>query len=105
MNSKKPSLMKPNDRYDFIINYISSTRPHAIDVLNSEFVDAYIKTTGAKYKPTFFGAFKCAMLGRDLSKMYNQGMLDRSILSLPPGSINEGFPGWVYVYSVRSWVS
>lgn len=76
--------------------YIEENR--FVDVLNSDFVDAYITAVHAKFKPTNWGAHKCPQLGLDLSSMARFSALKRSRIGL---SVNwqPGFPKWVWTYS------
>lgn len=101
---------KPAERRAFIIEYlreIDRTRRErgmpgrsSVDVLDSDFVDAYVDFSGARFVPQKYGAFKCKQLSRDLTEMWQTGELSRSLTRLPPGSRNEGFPGWVYSYTL-----
>jgi hypothetical protein len=96
--------MKPEERYDWIIAYASrpgseNYRVH-MDILNSDFVWDYIEATEAPHKIQFFGAPKCAQLGRDLSKMYEKKMLRRYTCGVGNGLSGQGFPKWVYVYKL-----
>jgi hypothetical protein len=96
--------MKREQRYNWIENYLlwSSLRRkvnESCDVLDREFVEGYVDATGAKVKVMPFGADKCAQLGRDLSAMFRAGRLSRWANGIWGGS-SEGFPRWVYSYSL-----
>ena len=68
-----------------------------VDVLDSAFVDAYADKTGAQVFIQPFGANTCRQLGRDLSKMYKNGLLERGRIGLG-FNWQHGFPKWVYSY-------
>ena len=69
----------------------------AFDILDRYFVDDFILKTGCKFKHTMLGANKCAYLGRTLSRMYSDGLLERGTIGID--GMGYGFPTWVYVYS------
>jgi hypothetical protein len=68
----------------------------SVDVLNSDFVTAYIEATGAPFVAQPFGADTCRQLGRDLSSMCKSGVLVRGRVGLVEHY--QGMPNWVYVY-------
>ncbi|APQ14717.1 hypothetical protein BJP27_24405 (plasmid) [Pseudomonas oryzihabitans] len=68
----------------------------SVDVLNSDFVTAYIEATGAPFVSQAFGADTCRQLGRDLSSMCKSGVLVRGRVGLVEHY--QGMPNWVYVY-------
>ncbi len=74
--------------------------PEGADVLNSDFVDSFIKEFNPTFRPTAWGAYKCPALGRLLSNMCKKGILGRMIISLG-ANWQPGFPKWAYVYSVN----
>lgn len=87
--------MKPSDRHAWIAQYLRGTK--WVDVLHQAFVDAYIQATGAPARTMPYGADKCAQLGRDLSAMEADGVLDRTRSSIT-GLAGQGFPKWVWSY-------
>ena len=91
--------MKPQDRYDWIENDLRTDAKArgGTDVLDSDFVDRYIEATGAAFRVTNFGAFKCPQLGRDLAAMTEQGILKRNRIGIE-GMAGMGFPRWVWSY-------
>ncbi|KAF0255663.1 MULTISPECIES: hypothetical protein [Pseudomonas] len=91
-----PVKMKPAARHVWIRDWIRQNG--GADVLNSEFVSAYVKATGAPYKAVGFGADRCRQLGRDLSELFQQGQLQRFRISLTEHHM--GMPNWVYVYEL-----
>lgn len=96
--------MKPNDRYEWILNYIQKKNKHftyyRVDVLDSYFVWEYIEATNAPHSVQFFGAPKCPQLGKDLSHLYKTGKLERSPTGIGDGMSGQGFPKWVYSYKL-----
>ena len=91
--------MKPADRYAWIEKYLRENAG-GVDVLNREFVDAYIEDTGTKFRETMWGADKCPQLGRDLARMVKQRRLRRWRSGLQ-GNWQPGFPTWVWSYELR----
>lgn len=106
--SAKPRRKKPSERKEFILNYLrklnelfpSCPGSAKVDVLDSDFVDAYIDFSGVSFDKAKHGYFKCKQLSRDLTEMWQTGELSRYLKRLKPGSRNEGFPGWVYSYTL-----
>lgn len=94
--------MTPLQRQDWIYQWLKERQAQRFtaDVLNSDFVNAYIDATGVKYKTPLFGAPHCPTLGRDLSAMYKEGRLKRYATGIDGGLCYQGFPRWVYVYSL-----
>lgn len=90
--------MKPEDRQQWILNWMRQRPTERVDVLNADFVDAYAAHTKAKTLPQFFGAAKCSQLGRDLSALKDSGHLQRTAIGLPSGDASMGFPKWIYCY-------
>lgn len=92
--------MAPRERRKWIVEYITVHEPHGVDVLNSDFVDAYTAATGAKFRVMMWGANRCAQLGNDLLTMTRLGVLKRCRIGLA-GNWQPGFPKWVWSYSLR----
>lgn len=91
--------MKKSERFDEIKGYLRALNPlvsTSVDVLNADFVNWYIDTTGADYEFMMYGAHKCKQLSRDLGEMFSAGILARSAYGLP--GVGMGFPKWVYIY-------
>jgi hypothetical protein len=84
-----------NKKHEWIYNY-AKINGH-IDILNSDFVDDYIKKFNPVYKIQPYGANSCKELGRVLSSMYKNGLLNRFVMGIP---YMVGFPRWVYCYEV-----
>jgi hypothetical protein len=92
--------MKPlelSNRIEFIKDWMINHNGH-IDILDSEFVDAYTNEFNSKIKIQFFGANTCPELGKVLSQAYKQGIFSRFIISIIEHE--PGFPNWVYTYEL-----
>lgn len=85
-------------RFDWIERAIEEELGNAVDVLNRDFVDAYTEATGVPFRVTFWGANKCAQLGRDLTEMKRKLRLKRARIGLSGGAWMPGFPKWVWSY-------
>lgn len=95
-------MSKPSDRQQWILQYLRDSGAHAhVDILNEQFVSAYIVRFSPTYRMTMLGAHKCRQLGKDLSDMYKAGLLIRSRMGLTATPV-EGFPKWIYCYSLPS---
>ena len=90
--------MRPQQRYEWIAEYLKIAR--LVDILNNDFVCAYIEATNAPaaYQP--YGAPKCPQLSRDLQAMTKAYTLKRSRSGIE-GMGGMGFPTWVWVYELR----
>ena len=86
---------------DFILDYLQAGPDRSVDVLDSDFVDAFIAHVGCAFTPTLWGAYKCRYLGQTLTRMYRQYDLKRHRVGLSSGAWRPGFPTWVYVYTSR----
>lgn len=100
-------MMKPEERYNWIERYflefdLGTTRT-CFDVLNRDFVDAYIEATGSRYSGTMYGAAKCKPLGGDLAYMVKAGRLRRTRTGIE-GMGGMGFPTWVWSYYIPDWL-
>lgn len=94
--------MRPTDRQEWLFERVEAEHGGAVDVCNQAFVDDYIAATGAAYRPTMWGAFKCPQLGRDLSLLARKKYLKRGRVGLwNMGGM--GFPRWVWVYRLSPW--
>lgn len=69
-----------------------------VDILNQEFVDAYIAFTGAPHVVTAWGANRCPQLAADLKTLYESQVLSRTRIGIGGGSWQPGFPKWVWCY-------
>lgn len=94
--------MKPEQRREWIEAHMRSDAilsRGGVDVLNSDFVDAYIDATKPKFRVTNYGAWKCPQLGRDLAQMVEDGVLRRHRVGIA-GLASMGFPRWVWSYEL-----
>lgn len=89
------ATLKPAERQQFVLDWMKRTGEQVVDVLNADFVDAYIRATGVAYEPMPYGAHKCPSLGRDLGALFRAGLLTRARIGVGCG---DGFPAWVYAY-------
>lgn len=99
--------MKPEDRYQWIVNYLrgEGDGKGVVDICDCVFVEAYIEATGAKFTPTNYGAPKCPQLGRDLKEMHDSYILRRTREGLQ-GMAGMGFPTWVWSYRLyKAWLA
>ncbi len=90
------------ERRQFVLEWLRAapgTRS-SCNVLDSEFVDAYVEFSGAPVWGMIYGANKCRQLGRDLARMQKECYLKRSTTGLE-GMAGMGFPRWVYSYFVN----
>lgn len=94
--------MKAYDRHQWVLQWLRSQPPYdaRVDVLNAPFVLAYLTATQTPFAAMPYGAHKCPQLGRDLAAMFSAGQLVRGRVGMGPGARNQGFPAWVYVYSL-----
>lgn len=99
--------MKPKQRYEWIEKELREQRKlqgdHAegCNVLDRYFVDGYLEATKAPFAAMPYGADKCPQLGRDLSRMYKEGILKRARCGIE-GMSGMGFPKWVWIYKLRN---
>lgn len=89
-------------RFEWIRTWMSGSESQSfVNVLDSEFVNAYIEANGARWKRKHFGAPNCPQLVSDLGLMYQLGLVLRRATGTAPGDSGMGFPKWVYVYSLK----
>ncbi len=85
-----------NQKEKWILKYIENQPSKSVDMLNIDFVDAYINKFNPPYRCTLYGANKCSELSRRLSTMYKKGLLSR--ISVGIRGLGIDFPKWVYLY-------
>jgi hypothetical protein len=90
------ATMPAAQRRQWILDYFRTESLGFVDVLDADFVSTYIATTGAENETLPFGAPRCPQLGRDLARLHELGLLDRSRCGL--SGTEYGFPKWVWVY-------
>lgn len=89
------------EKEQWIIDYISNLeRVQVVDILDEDFVNAFIKKFNPKYEVTLIGAYRCKELSLLLGKMYKKCLLNRCVIGLRGGAWQDGFPKWVYSYSL-----
>ncbi|RMN21099.1 hypothetical protein ALQ64_02816 [Pseudomonas cannabina] len=94
--------MIPNARYEWLKLWFTKNEQRKFgDVLDADLVYAYIEATGCEAKVLNIGAPRCAQLGRDLSAMFADGVLERSRVGMPAGDASMGFPKWIYSYYLK----
>ena len=94
----KGSRSNKMQRWRWIRDWLR-THQHA-DILDSDFVWAYIEEFNAGASVQFIGAPTCRQLGRDLGAMFKAEYLERSIVGISDGMCHMGFPKWVYSYKL-----
>lgn len=92
-------VMRPAARRQWLLDRLRAS-PVPLDILDADFVDAFIEATQAPFIPANVGAHRCPTLGRDLAVMYRNGDLCRQPVGVPCGE--WGMPRWVYAYGVVS---
>lgn len=96
-----PKIMPPEERYNWLLDYIRASREPAVSVLNADFVDAYVVATRARFRHTNWGAHKCPTLGRDLAELADRNLLKRFRVGLSSPAWQPGFPKWVWCYEAH----
>ena len=102
--NSKGLIMKVEDyiKYsEWVLQYLDNEATiESIDILDADFVEAFIKQFNPKSYWYVYGAPKVPILGPLLSKMYHEGKLNRYATGL---QCHEwGFPNWVYSYRRRN---
>jgi len=87
-----------SEKIAWVESYLQDTEQH-VDILNTEFVNAYINEFGVAYRNTNYGALKCPDVGRTLKAGYDQGVLKRDRIGL--WAHETGFPNWIFVYRLN----
>ncbi len=90
------------DKEKWIIEYLKNKRSLCyVDILDEEFVKAYIEKFNAKFKYRGIGAPICNELSKLLSLMYKKELLIRYPHGVRSGLSQDGhFPKWVYSYEL-----
>jgi Uri superfamily endonuclease len=94
-----------NEKEEWIIDYLKNkTAFKFIDMLDEDFVEAYIDEFEVKSQNMTLGASKCKELSKLLGSMYKKGLLNRF-----PHGVRSGYnqdyanfkaPKWVYSYEL-----
>ena len=85
-----------NNKERWVLKHIPKV---GVDILNADWVDAYIESFNAPHRICNWGANKCPQLGKLLSQMYKKNILNRGVIALGR-AWQPGFPKWVYTYAV-----
>ncbi len=83
---------------EFIREYIA--RNGGVDVTDALFHDEFTEKFGGRQTFKNYGAMPNPLAMRWVKRLYEQGILERGIISLY--AHEQGFPNWVYVYSLRT---
>lgn len=85
------------DKLDWISKWLQAHR--RVDIMDAEFVQAYIDEFEAKHQLTAYGANKCHEIARVLKRGFDNGIFIRSRVGITGGM--WGFPKWVFVYELK----
>lgn len=91
--------MNREDKIKWVEDYLK-TKEFYVDILNRNFIDAYIDKFNPKYGATNYGADKCPDVAKTLKIGFDQGIFKRQRAGITCGY--SGMPRWVYVYSLSS---
>jgi hypothetical protein len=91
-----------NKKEIWAINYLKNKEfLQYVDMLDSDFVIAFVEQFNAKYDEMTLGAVKCKELSKLLSSMHKKGLLNRYAHGVKTGLSQDGkFPKWVYSYEL-----
>ncbi len=89
------------DKVEFVKKYLRDRDPQGVDICNRFFVERYVETFSAPSIAMIYGADKCPQLGRLLGDMFRAGILKRHRAGIV-GFAGEGFPKWVYYYTLSA---
>lgn len=95
-------MLNKHEKQDWIIEYIKTSKLKHVDILDLEFVDAYINACQPKkivFQP--YGANTVPELGKYLSELYHSNILNRMSIGLT--ECYSGFPKWCYSYYIRDY--
>lgn len=104
MRNDTTPRMRPADRRAWILTYIGKRQVHLtstryrVDILDLDFVCAYIDATGVHWEPSLIGAPRCPTLGADLLALHKAHKLERRPAGIGDGLCFQGFPRWVWSY-------
>jgi hypothetical protein len=75
-------------------------RLHFVNILNEDFVDAYINHTNAPHEIMLYGTNRCPRLSQDLRRLYNKQRISRTAIGVPYARLYQ-FPTWVWSYYMK----
>ena len=89
-----------DEKIDFILRYLKNKYNHySVNILDFDFMSAYIEEFNPKnVKYHLYGSPTCKEVGKLLSDMYKQNLLDRYRIGL--SGMESGFPKWIYCYEL-----
>lgn len=91
-----------NEKEQWVIDYLIEQKKKSnsfIDVLDNDFVNAYLDKFDDRYMAMTIGAPKCPSLSRLLGIMYKKNLLKRYSQGVRSGLRQDGaYPKWVYSY-------
>lgn len=82
------------DRLNWLLDWVGASQP-GIDVLDSDFVQAYVDYSLVAYQFVMVGAHRCKQLTKDLSELAASRKLEKGSIRIPP---MMGFPSRVNTY-------
>jgi hypothetical protein len=100
----RPASAKEEIRFSWIEKYLRESGETSVDIVSADFMWAYIEAHDVKAGIQMVGAPSCPQAGKDLSRMFKLGRLDRYRLGMPHGDACNGFPKWVYSYELAKGV-
>lgn len=89
-----------NDKEKFVIEYLVKEE-RFIDVLNQDFMTKFAIRFNCRVFKQTIGAPRVPLAGRTLSEMFKKGLLSRFSVGIDSYSGGQGFPKWVYSYSLK----
>lgn len=94
-------MVKYKQQREWVVQWLKVN--YSCDVLNRDFHDEFADEFKVKQVFRMIGANECPQAMRVLSRMYHKDhYLNRSAIGL--SQLGMGFPKWVYVYSLKSWL-
>ena len=89
------AVMPRFERWEWLVREIAENQGG--DILDRDFVDAYVQATGAAVAEVPYGAARCRLLSQDLLGLVRCRALKRHRTGLS-GMSGLGFPRWVWSY-------
>lgn len=82
----------------FILDYLKENQ--GVDCTDEVFHEMFFNEFGGSRKETMFGSEPVRAAQKMLKEMYDEGTLDRGIITLGV-TWQPGFPKWVYAYTIK----
>ena len=89
------------NKQKWIIDYLKRPGNFCISVMDTPAVDEYIEKFNPKHIIFPYGPNQCRDLGRQLSKMYRVGILERTTNGIND-LMGHGYPKWFYAYNLKA---